>query len=233
MSEHPGRPIAELISTVEAGVPADRLREIVAAIVVRPHSGARQLGQLHVDPGLLTSADNAMPTLLQRIIAALLEAGATSVRLPRCTGCGLERMLPERLDGHRVCSKCKKRAGTRAITCHCCRRERQLASFVGDADYCGACWRDMYGQASAIFVAAAHGLIPSLDPAVLGGSSPSFPPRPGAGCAWPWTSPTTERIGSQPLPGGRPSSVSSMISWPARRPSCRRRAAGTAGSTGR
>ncbi|WP_270452055.1 hypothetical protein [Kocuria marina] len=36
MSEHPGRPIAELISTVEAGVPADRLREIVAAIVVRP-----------------------------------------------------------------------------------------------------------------------------------------------------------------------------------------------------
>ncbi|WP_147017866.1 hypothetical protein [Kocuria turfanensis] len=179
MVEHPGRSLTEVISMVEAGVPADRLREILAVIVVRPPSGTRLLGQLQADPGLLTSGTNAMPTLLQRVIAALLEAGATSVRLPRCAGCGLERMLPERLDGHRVCSTCKKRAGTRAIICHCCRRERQLASCVGDVDYCGTCWRGMYGQAPAIFVAAAHGLIPSLDPAVLAGIFAQLPAVPG------------------------------------------------------
>lgn len=179
MAEHPARPIAGLISTVETGVPSARIHAIVAAIAVRPNPGVRLLGQLEVDLSLVTAAANPMPRLLQRIIAALIEAGATTVRLPRCACCGAERMLPERLDGFQVCSACKKRAGVRTITCHRCRQERQLASSFAGADYCGACWQGMYGQAAEIFAQAAQDHLPSLPRAVLAGVFAQLHATPG------------------------------------------------------
>lgn len=179
MAEHAARSIAELIGTVESAVPAERNHTIVAGIVIRQSAGVRLLGQLQDDPGLLTSAANAMPRLLQRIIAALLEAGATTVRLPRCAGCGAERMLPEHLDGRRVCSTCKKQAGVRTITCRRCTQQRRLGSSVGDAEYCGACWREMYGEATDIFVSVAHDRVPWLDRAVLAETFEQLPAPPG------------------------------------------------------
>ncbi|WP_138413065.1 hypothetical protein [Sinomonas gamaensis] len=155
MTEGVTAAVVELIGSVERGVSAVRIEAVVAAKASKHAHRVRLLGHLRDDPGVLVSGADSMPRVLQRIIEALIDAGATTLRLPRCPRCGAERLLPEHLDGRPICSTCYGRARKRTITCHRCGRERRLGSAFGDADYCGACWRDMYDDAEAMFLDAA------------------------------------------------------------------------------
>lgn len=167
MTEQPAAAAAELISRAERDVPAAKIEAVVAEKAAKHAHRVRLLEDLRADPAVLVSGANSMPRTLQRVIEALIVEGATSLRLPSCAGCGVERLLPSHLDGQAVCATCYRRARTKAITCHRCGRERQLGSSFGDADYCGACWRAMYEEADSMFLDAARLRAPQIDPAAL------------------------------------------------------------------
>lgn len=170
---------AELITRAERDVPVETIEAVVAEKAAKHAHRVRLLEHLRAEPSVLVSGANSMPMMLQRIIDALINMGATSLRLPRCALCSAQRLLPGHLDGQAVCSTCYGQARTRAITCHRCGQEHQLGSTFGDADYCGTCWRGMYDDAGRMFLDAASLRAPQIDPSALAAVFDAIAATPG------------------------------------------------------
>lgn len=100
----------------------------VAAAVARAAPNLRQDGWLVdalVDVEVLHGSMTA-PAVIDRLVAELTTAGATGIAAPRCVCCGRSDWLTQRLDGHRACSMCARRA--RIEICARCGNERGVAA---------------------------------------------------------------------------------------------------------
>ncbi|AKH83977.1 hypothetical protein AA958_19310 [Streptomyces sp. CNQ-509] len=108
-----------------AGAPARR-RDVAWAVVERPN--------------LLTGQAAMAPTPgVLRFIDALVRAGADSVVMPPCPGCGKQRTLTQAVNGQRMCNPCVRRA--RSAPCvRCGLIKTKYRRDEGETTVCQSCW---------------------------------------------------------------------------------------------
>lgn len=149
--------IAELIHRVEPNLPRLRILQVVARTVAARPAVSKLLSVLQNDIGLLTSADNTMPSSLGTIINQLIQDGATTLKHPRCHRCHEERTLRNRLGAHGICAACYSRDRRVHIECSRCGQRRKRRAVVDGQEWCGTCWEGQLGQVAAVFRSAVLG----------------------------------------------------------------------------
>lgn len=116
--------VARLVSEIEPSLGAEAVADAVLQAAPSRREATRLLRHLAADPEALTSGSARAPLVVARLAAALLEAGATRVRLPRCALCGREGELPRRLGTERICAICS--SGLQRDECSRCGRRRRV-----------------------------------------------------------------------------------------------------------
>ncbi len=119
--------ICDHVRTVDAGVPADTVRQIVTTITRgRPHYVRRLAWDLEDRPGMLTgNAARGTPKVIA-LIEALREAGANGVARPACPVCSRTNLpLTSTLDDVRVCVTCYRTST--AVDCSRCERRAPVS----------------------------------------------------------------------------------------------------------
>ena len=84
------------IAAVEQALPRERIAEIVNGSFRQLPVARRTLDLVTQAPGLLTAADPQTTPALASLLLRLHEAGARTVRPPRCAHCGGLRKLLQR-----------------------------------------------------------------------------------------------------------------------------------------
>ena len=138
-----------LISTVEESIARPLIHQIVDEVVIKETPGRRLVDVLKADPGLLIAGSPRIPTALARILLALTEAGAQTVRAPACAHCGRVRRLACRDGADGICAACGQARSIPLIRCHRCGQERMRYAAAGDRDYCLNCWLELSSSAAA------------------------------------------------------------------------------------
>lgn len=83
-------------------------------------------------------ASTTAPRVIDRLVAALIAAGARGISPPQCVRCGRSSYLNQRLDGHRACVMCANRE--RVETCVRCGRPRGVTMRTTDGGaVCNEC----------------------------------------------------------------------------------------------
>ena len=139
MREHSLTAIAERLHTVEPALPLATIRAAIDGVLGTQPSALRILAILDTAPQSLLSAQATMPRALERIIHGLLDAGALTVRAPKCSRCGHANDLVSRLDGHRVCASYFVKGRREVVACSNCGALRQRPSLIADRHYCRTC----------------------------------------------------------------------------------------------
>ncbi|MFC5786841.1 hypothetical protein [Streptomyces aureus] len=101
--------VAEVVATVD---PSCMPQAVTAEVerVFRQRPQRRELARmLEADPCLLTSGLPQVPRLVERLIRALVEGGATGLVLPSCAACGRQRPLTATSPSGRICGSCYNR----------------------------------------------------------------------------------------------------------------------------
>jgi hypothetical protein len=100
----------------------------------------RLAAALDTNPELLTSGEPDGPRLLQALIAALLQAGATRVRAAACARCRRSRPLRRRVEGRLMCESCANAVNVQQAPCTRCGRHRRVDGRDGAGQpLCRAC----------------------------------------------------------------------------------------------
>jgi hypothetical protein len=133
-----------LILTVVSDVEPDLDQAAVTAAIgqaATTRGQRRRLAQaLRDDPDLLTSGHPGGPPQVERLIRALLGAGARHVAQPLCGHCHQPKPLTQRDGKIRICSNCDTLRRGAAEPCSRCGTARQLASRDRDGQpLCGDC----------------------------------------------------------------------------------------------
>lgn len=119
---------SSIVSAVRALEPG--LTEAAVLAVVQEVAGVRRLGQLarHLQtrPDTFVTGPTSMPPVLDRLVRALVAAGAITITVihPRCLDCGRSRPAQQRLTQGVLCSACHARR-TAAQRCVGCGRLRR------------------------------------------------------------------------------------------------------------
>ena len=117
--------VVRLVGTVEGHLDADRIREVVCA-VVGGRAGRRSLARaLRSDPSLLLTGRPPAPYCVAKLLMALHESGARDVGLPCCGVCGRAvAYVGSRRGGQWGCSPCFDKP----TTCAGCGEVRRVGS---------------------------------------------------------------------------------------------------------
>lgn len=120
--------ITRLVLAIEPDLTVRAVEDAVAS-TLKHKTRLRRLAQvLEADPDLLTSGRPEGPPAIQRLIRALLAAGARHVVLPRCAHCGEQKPLRS-LDGSsRICAWCAMRKTATAEPCSVCGHNRHVST---------------------------------------------------------------------------------------------------------
>lgn len=111
---------------------------VVLEVATQPNVRTRLLNLVDDHPTALTSGDPQIPQLVQRLIAAMQEAGSAAVVPPACQACGRTKMLVHTLtDGRRVCRSCQAAAVARP--CDRCGKHRRTPNRRGQQRICSSC----------------------------------------------------------------------------------------------
>lgn len=136
------RHIAALVDHVVRADPRfdrDAARVIVLEVATRANVRTRLHNLFNDHPDVLTSGDPRIPQLVQRLIAALRQAGSAAVVPPECQACGRTKMLVHTLtDGRRVCRSCQGAASARPYDR--CGKHRRTSNRSGHQLICGPCY---------------------------------------------------------------------------------------------
>lgn len=131
--------IVEIVTAVETGLERHAIVGAIRAVAVNPNVRSRLRRTLQEIPDPLLCADPGMPQQAQRFLRALLDAGATAVRLPACQNCGMTRPIHHSLeDGRRVCGTCRRAA--MAQTCGGCGKPRFCGNRLDGVQVCSTCY---------------------------------------------------------------------------------------------
>ena len=103
---------------------------VAAAAIERVTSrtGSRNMITRHLlaHPAALVDGGSGAPGPLARLIEDLITVGVVGLARPRCLDCGEERSLIGKVDGGRVCDRCKTRRRPH-VECSQCGRLAQRA----------------------------------------------------------------------------------------------------------
>ncbi|MFD9858753.1 site-specific integrase [Streptomyces alboflavus] len=142
LPEHddPTKALVKVLADLEPGLGRDRVLEAL------DHSAGvaalrRDVAWAVVErPNLLTGQGATAPTLgVLRFIDALVRAGADSVVMPPCPGCGKQRTLRQAVNGQRICNSCVQR--TRSAPCvRCGLIKPKYRRDEGGTVFCQSCW---------------------------------------------------------------------------------------------
>lgn len=136
------------IAAVEQALPSERIAEIVNGSFRQLPVARRTLDLVTQAPGLLTAADPQTTPALASLLLRLHEAGARTVRPPRCAHCGGLRKLLQRTPTGRICAPCGRRLASRSGLCDRCGHTRRVQTGPGESAYCKRCWVDMKPEAA-------------------------------------------------------------------------------------
>jgi len=118
------------VATAEPVLSADVIAGCVAAAVPTRWYMTSLANALAADPDCLTSGGSTAPVVVDRLVGALVAAGAVSVRPPVCADCRGTKWLNQNFGGVRVCQPC---AGwRRAEPCHRCAKVAPVSVRNGD-----------------------------------------------------------------------------------------------------
>ncbi|HEY5152096.1 MAG TPA: hypothetical protein VIJ23_20240 [Mycobacterium sp.] len=135
-------PISAAAERVVAAVPAVPLadaRDFVARATAE-FSLLQLADHLSAHPDALTSGLSTAPLAVQALAALLTAAGHGAVRRPACLRCGAQKLLRNRVDGGRVCDRCRYRA--HRARCADCGREQPVCARDEQArPLCDSCRR--------------------------------------------------------------------------------------------
>lgn len=133
-------PLVALLSALEPALDQETLAGAISRSAARA-DGRRRLARAVVDhPELLTGqgAYAESPAVL-RLIAALAEAGASTVVMPSCPRCGRHKQLGPPVAGIRCCHGCRAKA--RALPCGRCGKVKATARRNDRGQpICQSCW---------------------------------------------------------------------------------------------
>lgn len=131
--------IIEVVTAADTGLERPELLNAIMKVAKNPNVRSRLRRTLQEMPDPLQSAEPTMPRQTQRFLRALIDAGATGIRLPACQGCGRIRPIEHSLtDGRRVCGSCWRKA--RAQPCGRCGKHRFLGNRLAGIRVCGNCY---------------------------------------------------------------------------------------------
>jgi hypothetical protein len=136
--------ICDTVTAIEPKLDRDSIEQTVTKVANTRAKLRRLAGALADEPDLLTSGRPAGPRLIELLIRALLNVGATHVQLPRCARC--DRPLPlTRLNdrGARICTTCaaEERLATRHVCIGCGKRKRMVGHGRDGKPLCEKCTR--------------------------------------------------------------------------------------------
>jgi hypothetical protein len=120
-AERYDRQVAQVIAAVVTAEPALTVEAIASCIETAAPTRwymTTLADALIAERDCLTSGGSTAPVVVDRLVGALVEVGATAVRPPVCADCGGTKWLNQNFGGLRVCQRC---AGwRRAEPCHRC-----------------------------------------------------------------------------------------------------------------
>ncbi|HET7486475.1 MAG TPA: hypothetical protein VFJ85_01005 [Acidimicrobiales bacterium] len=129
--------VAVVVAEVEPDLDRATIDAAVAVAAPNRRHTAGLAEALATIPDALSGSSLA-PPVVDRLVAALVAGGATSVRPPSCHGCGTTRWLTQRVDGMRACNWCAIKA--RAQCCGRCGRVGPVSTRDRDgAAVCSSC----------------------------------------------------------------------------------------------
>ncbi len=131
--------IIKVVTAADTGLERPEILNAVMTVAKYPNVRARLRRTLQDMPDPLRSAEPTMPRQTQRFLRALIDAGATGIRLPACQGCGRIRPVEHSLaDSRRVCGSCWRKA--RSQPCGRCGKHRFLNSRLAGIRVCSNCY---------------------------------------------------------------------------------------------
>jgi len=131
--------IIEAVTAADTGLARPVILNAVMTVAKNPNVRSRLSRTLQelLDP--LKSAEPTMPRQVQRFLRALIDAGATGIRLPACQGCARTRPVEHSLeDGRRVCGSCRRKA--LAESCGKCGKHRFCNARLDGMKVCSNCY---------------------------------------------------------------------------------------------
>lgn len=133
------------VTGADPGLTAATVEAVIDEVSPTPHRTTLIARRLTLNPDDLTSGGSDMPLPVQKLLLALVAAGATGVKAPHCGRCGTPTLLeyPDG-QGHKMCHPCYYRANTGE--CATCGRTRPITAHTAEGlPLCGGC----YGRAHA------------------------------------------------------------------------------------
>ena len=162
MSEDYVSAIVDIIRRVEPNLDVATIRQVADSVLVNQPLALRVLMQLTGEPGLLTSGSSTVPRAISRLMFALVEQGASRVRLPRCEQCNHERPLPHLYGDTRICGSCWRESRRVEIVCTECRKVGIRQVRVGEREFCKSCWILLRENAIEIIQARIQSILPGV-----------------------------------------------------------------------
>lgn len=114
------------VAHLAPGVAPSALREAIRGIAKAPYDLLKASWEVEDRPGLLTGEGEHGSTLVIRLIAALIAAGAVGVVAPACPRCSRTVPLTNVRDGLRVCDPCYRKTSS-APACASCGNHRSVS----------------------------------------------------------------------------------------------------------
>lgn len=131
--------IINIVTAADTGLERPEILTALMTVAKNPNVRSRLRRTLQEIPDPLKSAEPTMPRQSQRFLRALIDAGATGIRLPACQGCTRTRPVEHSLaDGRRVCGPCRRKA--LAEPCGRCGKHRFLSNRLDGIRVCGTCY---------------------------------------------------------------------------------------------
>lgn len=130
--------LTAIVAELEPGVSPTLVGEAVAIAATTTAQHRQLYTHLSTNPNALISAESGAPPVVTRFIKALIEAGATNVREPRCARCGEPKALIKVMDQGRICDPCWQTL--RMTACGACGNVRRIKSRGSNGEpICDSC----------------------------------------------------------------------------------------------
>jgi hypothetical protein len=140
------RRIAGAVRSMEPDLPEGKVLAAIEEAARNLRGLTRLSAQVCEVPNVLVGSSEAKRSAY-RLVSKLIEAGAKNVALPRCSLCGEEAELTNRLpEGGRICARCYRRNFRREECSRCGKRRHVTIRTESGEPLCSSCWaRDPKG----------------------------------------------------------------------------------------
>jgi hypothetical protein len=135
---------AAAVAAVEPGVDVTVAAAAIERVASRTASRNMITRHLLEHPTALVDGGSGAPAPLARLIDVLIAVGVPGLARPRCLDCGQERSLIGKVDGGRVCDRCKTRRRPHVECSQCGRLAQRACGDEHGRPICSRCHGRVY-----------------------------------------------------------------------------------------